>query len=133
MANGVAKRDVRKESKWRRHVMAQGERGLSVRAYCRGRGISEQGFHWWRRELARRDGEKVQLAEKAQPAFVPVQVMVAGTPVADFTPTGTVEIVLPRDRGDRLVRVTGPVDRQQLVDVLAALEGSAQREGNGSC
>jgi hypothetical protein len=113
--------------------MAQGESGLSVRAYCRGRGIGEQGFHWWRRELTRRDGEKVQLAEKVQPAFVPVQVTAAGTPVADFTPAGTVEIVLPRDRGDRLVRVSGPVDQQQLIDVLAALEKSAQRQGNEPC
>jgi hypothetical protein len=126
MASGVAKRDVKKESKWRRQVMAQGESGLSVRAYCRGRGISEQGFHWWHRELARRDGEEVQPVEAVEPAFVPVQVTAARLP----SPTGAVEIVLP---GDRLVRVTGPVDRQQLVDVLAAFEGYVRQQGNESC
>ena len=99
MANGVGKRDVKKESKWRRHVMAQGESGLSVRGYCRGRGISEQGFHWWRRELARRDGEEVQPVEAVEPAFVPVQVTAARTPAAGVMPAGAVEIVLPGDRG----------------------------------
>jgi hypothetical protein len=127
MASGAAKRDLRKESKWRRHVMAQAASGQSVRAYCRGRGISEQGFHWWRRELARRDTVKPAGAA----AFVPVEV--TGTPVAASASAGAVEIVLP---GDRRVRVMGPVDRQQLADVLVVLEGSAGsavRQGNGSC
>jgi hypothetical protein len=84
MANGVVKRDGKKESKWRRLVTAQAASGQSVRAYCRGRGISEQGFHWWRRELARRDAEKVEPAKKAQPAFVPVEV--TGTPVPAAAP-----------------------------------------------
>jgi hypothetical protein len=127
MANGVAVRNRAKELRWRRQVAAQAAGGLSIRAFCRARGLSEQNFHWWRRELRRRD------AEKTVPAFVPVHVAsevpgrprLAGTSslaTPSMAPLGTVEIVLP---GDRRVRVTGKVDRQQLADVLGVLEETA--------
>jgi hypothetical protein len=120
---GASKRDRKKESKWRQHVAGQAASGLAVRAYCRGRGLSEQSFHWWRRELVRRDGEKV--GAPAAPEFVPARV--ASTGEAEPTPPETsavasaamVEIMLP---GEWRLRVTGQVDRQQLVDVLDVLE-----------
>lgn len=68
MASGWAVRDKGKELMWRRHLTAQTAEGVSIRAFCKARGISEQSFHWWRRELRRREGQK------AVPAFVPVAV-----------------------------------------------------------
>jgi transposase InsO family protein len=51
------RRDRVKEALWRKRVDAQQSSGLAVRAYCRREGLSEAAFHWWHRELARRDGE----------------------------------------------------------------------------
>jgi hypothetical protein len=56
MAKGKS-RNQAKERMWRGHVRAQEAGGGSVRGYCRGHGLSEAGFYWWRQELARRAGE----------------------------------------------------------------------------
>jgi hypothetical protein len=61
--------------------------------------------------LARRD------AEAASMSFVPVRVTEDALP-----PASPIEIVLA---GGRCVRVSGPVDRQVLADVLTVLEGQA--------
>ncbi len=57
MARGM-RRDRKKERRWRRHVGDQRRSGMSVREYCREHKLSESGFHWWKRELARRDVER---------------------------------------------------------------------------
>jgi transposase len=113
MASGTVVRDKGKELIWRRHLAAQAAEGVSIRAFCKAHGISEQSFHWWRRELRRRD------AVKATPAFVPVTVKAAPTAASAPVSAGVVEILLS---GDPRVRLTGKVDRQQLVEVLSAME-----------
>src|SRR5579862_9141969 len=117
MAGGTAVRVRRKEVKWRRVVEGHPGSGLSIRAYCAQWGVREHGFYWWRSKLAQRDADHPA-------AFVPVTVT-AETPVP--MPHGQVEILLP---GDRRVRVSGPVDRQMLADVLAIL---TVREGVTTC
>jgi hypothetical protein len=112
MVSGEAARNRKKESMWRRHLEAQAGSGQSVRSYCIRRGLREHRLYWWRRELGRRDAEKSSAASSAQPAFVPVTV------AAHVPACGRIEIVL---RDGRRVRVTGPVDRQMLADVLAVL------------
>jgi hypothetical protein len=53
-------RSVEREAFWRGHIEAQAGGVESVRGYCRRLGLSEAGFHHWRRELKRRaaPGEK---------------------------------------------------------------------------
>lgn len=51
------RRDLKKEAAWRRIIGRQARSGVTVRAWCLDRQLSEATFHWWRRELARRDGE----------------------------------------------------------------------------
>ena len=114
MAKLVAVRNRKKESVWRRHVARQAGSGQSVRDYCLRYGLREHRLYWWRRELVRRDAEKSSASSSLPPAFVPVT-------VAGHLPVrtgGRVEIVLP---DGRRVRVTGPVDRLMLADVLAVL------------
>jgi len=106
----MAARDLNKESFWRRMVREQPASGFTVRAWCDQHRVPTASFHWWRRELARRDGKK------SKAGFVPVHV-VKGE-VADTD--GRIEIVLACGRR---VRVSGRVDRQTLADVLAVLEG----------
>jgi hypothetical protein len=79
MATG-ARRDSSKEKFWRRLIHGQAGSGLSVRAWCRRRGIKEAAFYWWRRELALRGAEAsefspTQKTTESQPAtaFVPVR------------------------------------------------------------
>lgn len=123
MAGGAAVRDRKKEATWRRHMMAQGDSGLSIGAYCRRHGLPGHGFYWWRRELAWRDAQK-------PPAFVAVTVATQRPARAS---AGRVEIVLS---GHRRVRVTGSVDRQMLADVLWVLEdrgGRREQAGEERC
>jgi hypothetical protein len=127
MATG-ARRDTLKENLWRRLVRRQASSGLSVRAWCRRRGVHEAAFYWWRRELARRDAQVVRrrvspLATPESPlspaegGFVPVRL--ARDEPAKSDPV--MEILL--DKGRR-IRLWASVERSVLAEVLAVLEGS---------
>ena len=101
-----------REQYWRDTFKQFAASGQSVRAFCAGRGLSEPSFYSWRRTLAERDANASPVARSSQtPAFVPIH-------VAEET-IGGIEIVL---RGDRRVRLHGPVDRAALAEVVAALE-----------
>ena len=52
------RRDLRKESFWRRLIRGHARSGLSIRAWCEKHGVSDVSFYWWRRELAQRDAEQ---------------------------------------------------------------------------
>jgi len=159
---GVVKgkvRDVGLERRWRRIMSEQRRSGLTVREFCRRGKLAETSFHYWRRELRRRQAESSPVepfprrqsepsgrrqAERASrgsmksssrrrvrrsgrsvvPSFVAVRVEEhgVGTSGGDgrHPAGGHMEIVL---RCGRHVRVTGPVDRAALADVVSALEG----------
>lgn len=51
-------RDLKREARWRKVVATQRRSGHSVRQYCQESGLPESSFWFWKRELARRDGEK---------------------------------------------------------------------------
>ena len=129
-------RDAKKELFWRRVLRRQAGSGMSIRAWCRQHELSEAGFHWWRRELARREASGDRPlpawspatrrkryvtkssrsdAKASKAAFVPVRVARDSATSDD----GRIEIVLA---DGRCVRVSGSVDRQLLVDVLGVLE-----------
>ena len=50
-------RDAAKERFWRRAIRRQDRGQESIRAFCQREGLAETAFHFWRRELARRDQE----------------------------------------------------------------------------
>ena len=102
-------RDLAKEAAWRRRLDRHANSGQSVRGWCRRHRMKEATFHWWRRNLARRD------AEVQAPSFVPVHVTDDPAREGD----GQIEIVLSDGRH---VRVTGTVDREMLTQVLDVLE-----------
>jgi hypothetical protein len=107
MAHGVSARDRKKEVFWGKHIQRQPRSGESIRGYCRRHALKEPSFYWWRSNLARRE------TPAPKPAFVPVHI-VTDTPAL-------IEIVLP---GGKQVRISGPVDKQALADVLTALATS---------
>lgn len=75
----------RKEQEWREIVERWAGSGMSVRAFCEERGLSEPSFYAWRRTLAARD-------RLAREQFVPVRVTPAAPDsVLEATATATVE------------------------------------------
>jgi hypothetical protein len=117
------RRDLSKEKFWRQRIRGQTGSGLSVRAWCRQRGVHEAAFYWWRRALARREAEAsqlvpVQASSESQPAtaFVPVRLTEGSPAKAD----PVIEILLTNGRR---VRLQGVVERSMLAEVLAVLEG----------
>jgi hypothetical protein len=74
--------------------------------------VKETAFHWWRRELTRRD------AEAQASSFVPVHVI--DDPLRDGD--SPIEIVLT---DGRRIRITGTVNRETLAEVLDVLEHGA--------
>ena len=101
-----------KERFWRRMVRQWRKSGLSVRAFCAERGLSEPSFYAWRRTLAERDATAVP--------FVPLTVTPEPRPVtADNGSAGALELVL--DAGRRL-RIGPGFDGPTLARLLALLE-----------
>ena len=98
---------------WQQVVARQHTSGLSINRFCVQEGLATATFYTWRRRLEQGGGGRG--GRPAPVGFAPVQVQPEAAPAAMV---GSLEIFLPRDRR---VRLTGPVDRQQLADVLAAL------------
>jgi hypothetical protein len=133
MAQRTWPRGAAKERFWREVIGDHADSGLSVKAHCVKRGVSEASFFAWRRELARRDAELRQPAKasrlleskrarrkdlterRAAPLWAQLQV----TPEVPSSRGATIEIVLPA--GVRVLISEG-TSRQSLIDVFAALE-----------
>jgi transposase-like protein len=97
-------RSPERERFWREAVAGHKKSGLSVRAFCAQRGVSEPSFYAWRRELSQRD----RAAMTPAATFVPVQV------VAD----AVVEVVL---LSGVVVRVPPATDASAVARLVAAL------------
>ena len=94
MANGVVGK-VERENFWREQVSAwradveraerAGREAISVREFCRGRGLREPSFYLWRRERSRRGTDAVfapvPVRPPAAPTNAPIELEVAGVTV----------------------------------------------------
>jgi len=63
------RRDGDKERAWRERIADQRRGGGTVRAFCRERGLNENSFYHWRREIRLRDREAA--GDAATPAATP--------------------------------------------------------------
>ena len=108
MAEGRWARDLGLERRWRGLVAAWRRSGGTVRAFCRARNVSEASFHYWRRELDRRDAK----GDTKVPAFVPVTVL----------PSAAIEVVLP---SGVMVRVPAGADETHAVRLIRGLTAEA--------
>lgn len=118
-------RSERKEREWRAIVERWAGSGMSVRAFCQERGLSEPSFYAWRRTLAARD-------RLAREQFVPVRIAPHSAPhsapesALETTATSTVEnaasaLQLLVGEGRRLLIGPG-FDGPTLRRLLALLE-----------
>ena len=111
-----------REGYWRRHVAGWVRSGESVRGYCRSRGVSEAAFHFWKRELKRRDAGAVTKAER--PVFA--EGRLAPSVVREAFPSAglgaRIEIAVS---GSRRIQVHPGFDEETLLRVVAAVERAA--------
>jgi hypothetical protein len=75
---GMRRRDPQKERRWRQLVAQWQGSGLSIRAFCASRRLSDPCPYWWGRELAARDCQAADGCSASPPSpssfFVPVHV-----------------------------------------------------------
>lgn len=110
-------RDPQRERLWRGHIQRWRADGSTIRAYCRKHGLTETSFHFWRREIERRDSEPASTPPKPSPTTPPAFLPVVLTDLA--TPHETpVEIEL----AGTVVRVLANCDRGLLADIVAMLQ-----------
>src|SRR6266700_6992477 len=91
---------------WTRLVAEQAGSGQTVRGFCRGRGIGEHSFYWWRKRLRDRGPVRFALL-KTKPGSV-------------ASDSSSLELVLRN--GERL-RIGQEVDTATLRLVLEAVRG----------
>ena len=109
MAN--RKRSKEKEDFWRLVFHEFESFDGSVRAYCRRKGLSENSFYSWRKEIARRD---LELNSDAEP-LVPVRVIEAEPSCA------TEESIEIRTPGGMVLRLRESVPGDQLSKLVSVL------------
>jgi transposase-like protein len=107
-------RDSHKEQFWRDVTRRWRESGLSIRAYCQQRGVSEPSFYAWRRTLVQRD-QPAQPADATAVTFAPLTVHAAPSGPAE----PPIEVVLANGRR---LRVPVGVAAGVVRDLLAVLE-----------
>jgi hypothetical protein len=92
---------------WRARIAEQGRSGLSIKQFCRERGLSLWSFYTWRKRLQEAGSVRFALVER-------------GTVGPEGAAEARVELVLPG--GERL-RIGSGVDGATLRTVLEALRG----------
>jgi hypothetical protein len=113
----TSKRDKTKELFWRKAIARQSESGLSQQAFCQKDGINPNNFSWWKREISRRDSDKVTEipASSNREIFVPVA-HVPNTIHVDST-----KAIAEIDLSTGVVRIFAGIDRHALHEMLAVL------------
>jgi len=111
----VAKgRDANREESWREILQRRAVSGMTVNAFCEQEGLKPSAYHYWQREIKRRDADRpAQRSTTAKvPALVPVQL------VDDCREAAAVEIVV--NNGYR-IRVSPEATTEHLSRVLQAV------------
>ena len=119
-------RDLQLEAQWRKALSRQQRSGVTAREFCRREGVKESAFHFWKRELTRRDaesparhvGNRSSIGRRERAARLPSLVPVMIGP-ANLQHTAAIEVVLSQGVS---VRVAAGCDEAMLRMVIAALE-----------
>ncbi len=117
-----SKRSAEKEKFWRLVVDEQRRCGLNIRMFCQQKAISEPSFYSWRKELQKRDAERVADAD-GNGRLIPVDVVKATsentTPSCQDYVNAPLEICTPRGFTLRFDHDTTPETISRLLDVIA--------------
>jgi hypothetical protein len=99
----IEEKAISKDDQWRERIAERERSGLSVKQFCKERGVSEYSFYTWRKRLARKE---------------PVRFALVDREAAGQEPATALEVVLRS--GERL-RIGSGVDAGTLRTVLEAL------------
>ena len=121
--SGQSSRSAEKESFWRFHLKRQSMSGESIRRYCLRLGLSDASFHFWRREIAKRDREEVDGSRSNSAGLVAVEI-VGETSLRSAT-MPMLEIECP---GGAVIRLREEVSVEVLQRVMRACQ-QMQMEG----
>jgi hypothetical protein len=101
----IEERVASKTDQWRERIAEQERSGVSVRLFCRERGLTEYSFYAWRRRLRQQDPVRFALVER-------------GPAQQEIAIDANLELLLAT--GDRL-RISAGVDAATLRTVIDAL------------
>ncbi|GAC1431367.1 MAG: hypothetical protein NVS9B15_22670 [Acidobacteriaceae bacterium] len=101
----VEEKVASKTDQWRERIAEQERIGVSVRLFCRERGLTEYSFYAWRRRLRKQDPVRFALVER-------------GPARQESAIDANLELLLAT--GDRL-RISAGVDAATLRTVIDAL------------
>jgi transposase len=129
----TGKQETRRSAFWRAHIGGWRKSGESIRGYCRTHGLSESGFHAWKRELSRREeaepdsrrgsGNRTAPPSEGRILFAEVPSVANGHADGSVRTEGALlEVAVCRGRA---VRVWPGFDGETLSRVLRVLEGGA--------
>ena len=127
-------RDDRKESFWRKHVVAWKLSGQSKRGYCIAHSLCQSSFNAWNREIAIRDRERIAsanaaeiLSEPSKNPFVPLHLLpdevVEPQPVAQVVESRSehwIDILVP---GGAVIRLTEKFSAKHVAELYSTLKG----------
>ena len=99
----IEEKAISKDDQWRERIAERERSGLSVKQFCKERGVSEYSFYTWRKRLAKKE---------------PVRFALVDREAAGQEPATALEVVLRS--GERL-RIGSGVDAGTLRTVLEAL------------
>ncbi len=113
------KRDPNREAHWRSTIQKQLQSGLTVREFCKQEKLIETSFHYWKREITKRDRQqngqpKSQSKKKPapKPAFIPIPL----EPIPTLQPQ--IEIAYA---SGTTVRITAGCDEKTLSTILEVM------------
>jgi hypothetical protein len=116
--------DPATELRWRQILKRQRSSGQSIRDFCQRQGLAESSFHFWRREVTRREQQRKTPSDRLPasgigPAFLPVQLLKTPTEVPSRdTSVARLEIVLP---DGLLVRILQAFEEESTLRALGSL------------
>jgi transposase-like protein len=126
----VERRDGAREDFWRTALAKFSASGLSIRAFCRGEGLTESAFYAWRREMRLRKSEAA-LAMEGRPAFVPAMMAAApsqpsASSACDEATSAASSIAL-EIVGGCVLRFHGATAAAQLAELVCHLQARGER------
>jgi len=60
----IEKNAISKDDQWRERIAEQERSGLSVKQFCKERGVSEYSFYTWRKRLAKKEPVRFALVDR---------------------------------------------------------------------
>lgn len=124
MPRKKSKRDKSKEMFWRRALADQLASSLTQNEYCRQHGLNANNFSWWKREIARRDEQKLakKVAVSPAPAFVQIAQPTEVNLRSGESSNG--KVIAEIDLSAGTLRIFASINKQALQEIFAALRES---------